>query len=269
MSSFDYVLAKKHFNFVNPVTCGYEYCLPGSTPGQRKFDFYTLHFVVSGTGIFQVNGKEYQPKKHDCFVMRPNELYYYKADKKNPWHYVWIGFITDIPLPKILDEDIFNEPRLLKPFRALEKNFNIKDDVEEYVYGKMFEILAILRDNKTDDIANNSSNLIAKKTKSFIESNYMNNLTVQQLANLMNLERTYFSVAFKKAEGMSPQKYLNRHRLLQASKLLTNSNYNINQIADLCGFTDAFSFSRAFKNFFGVSPKEYRQEHQNKVRTIP
>lgn len=264
MSTFDYVLSKKHFNFVNPVTCGYEYCLPFNTPGQRKLDFYTLHFVVSGTGIFQANGKEYQPKTGDCFVMRPNELYYYKADGNDPWHYIWIGFITDVSLPKSLNNDVIHEPKLLRPFLSLEENYNMRDDVEEFVYGKMFEILAILRDNKNSTLSHKSFDLIAQKTKSFIESNYMNKLTVQQLANLMNLERTYFSAAFKKSEGISPQKYLNQHRLLQASKLLTSSNYNVSQIADLCGFSDAFSFSRAFKNYFGVSPKEYRIEHQNK-----
>lgn len=70
---------------------GYEECDPGHSYGPAVRKSYMIHYVTEGKGIFTTNGKTYQLKKGDAFLMCPGEQIYYEADKKNPWCYAWIG----------------------------------------------------------------------------------------------------------------------------------------------------------------------------------
>lgn len=74
------------------------------------------------------------------------------------------------------------------------------------------------------------------------------------------LEATY-TAFFKKNLNLSPQAFLTQLRMEKAKEKLLNSNYAIQQIANITGYTDAFTFSKAFKRYTGLSPKYYREKH--------
>ena len=97
-----------------------------------------------------------------------------------------------------------------------------------------------------------------------IHAEYMNALTVSELAKRLNLERTYFSSLFKRTLGVSPQQYLLQLRMETAAKLLTEQGERPTTAAISVGYTDLFNFSRMFKRYFGVSPRAYAEEHRDK-----
>ena len=61
---------------------------------------------------------------------------------------------------------------------------------------------------------------------------------------------------FKKSEGVSPQEYLIRLRLKRGREFI-EKGFNVSETATMCGFSDVFSFSKAFKKQLGVSPSGY------------
>ena len=81
----------------------------------------------------------------------------------------------------------------------------------------------------------------------------------------MPLNYDYIRKLFKKETGVTPSEYLLKERMALAQKLLSSgisnrfSRYSISQIAEACGFSEPLYFSRVFKQYFGVSPSEYKQ----------
>ena len=96
----------------------------------------------------------------------------------------------------------------------------------------------------------------------FMNGNYINDLTITQLASMYNVSRSFFSTTFKSETGVSPKEYLCNIRIANAKEYLTNSSHSIMEIAKLCGYRDVFYFMRHFKEKESVTPSQYRKLHQ-------
>lgn len=93
----------------------------------------------------------------------------------------------------------------------------------------------------------------------YIEKNLSKQIILSDLAEILYLNKVYFSNEFKRVFGVSPNRYINNKRLDQAKKLLLNTNKRISEITAECGFNGQLYFSRFFKEKVGVSPLEYRK----------
>ncbi len=84
-------------------------------------------------------------------------------------------------------------------------------------------------------------------------------LSVSGLARSISLSASHLRCIYRKAMGMSIGAYWRTMRIHKAGELLGNSDLNVTQIAQACGFDSVFSFSRAFRTMRGVSPRQYRK----------
>lgn len=98
---------------------------------------------------------------------------------------------------------------------------------------------------------------LLQKILEFIEANYKEDCSLEDLSNSLGYSYVYLSRYFKKMVGMSFNSYVNIYRLNYACYLLNNSNENILNIAIECGYKSIRSFNRNFKNHFGISPNEF------------
>ena len=87
---------------------------------------------------------------------------------------------------------------------------------------------------------------------------HRSDLSLTSVAAHVNLSPGFFSTLLKKETGMRFAELLGDLRLKRAQDLLKNSEFNINEIAQKCGYTDIAYFSRCFKKRFGVSPSSWR-----------
>jgi AraC-like DNA-binding protein len=90
--------------------------------------------------------------------------------------------------------------------------------------------------------------------KVFLEDNFVDSISVGDAAKDAALSEYHFFRLFKTAFGITPQQYLNQIRLLKSLELLRSGNFSVTEASIASGFTDVFSFSKAFKKYFGVSP---------------
>lgn len=119
-------------------------------------------------------------------------------------------------------------------------------------------------------IVDQSSNLIYKdaadgnadirKVMAYIDEKYQNELTLDEAAKMVFLNKNYFSEMFKKEAGIGFSEYLNKVRVQKAENLLGIRNLKINEIGDMVGYSDAAYFIKVFKKYYGMTPSEYRKK---------
>ena len=97
-----------------------------------------------------------------------------------------------------------------------------------------------------------------RKAERFIWENYTSKISLQEIASASGLSAPYFSTIFKVEMGENLSSYLNRIRVEKASRMLTETDLSLSEIAGACGFEDQSWFSKTFKHFIGVSPGKYR-----------
>ena len=91
-----------------------------------------------------------------------------------------------------------------------------------------------------------------------IEARMQDLPTLDELASLTGISRTYFSYLFKEVMGIKLQRYLAEARLNKARDLLSNIDLKIKEIAFEAGFSDPNYFCRTFKKKTGLSPTDWR-----------
>jgi transcriptional regulator GlxA family with amidase domain len=96
----------------------------------------------------------------------------------------------------------------------------------------------------------------------FIEKNYAEKITVDELANHCSLSRRNFERRFKKATNYSPAEYIQYLKIEAARKQLESSRYHINEVMYAVGYNDNKAFRTTFKKITGLSPLEYRNRFQ-------
>lgn len=96
------------------------------------------------------------------------------------------------------------------------------------------------------------------KAIAFIESNWTIDIQLKDIAAQANISPYHFHRVFKSLTGDTTKEFLTRLRLEKAALKLKHSQNDIGQIAFDCGYQNHETFTRAFKDYFGLSPLEYR-----------
>jgi AraC-like DNA-binding protein len=92
----------------------------------------------------------------------------------------------------------------------------------------------------------------------YIDKNLDKELTRDILADYCGFSTARFHVVFQKFTGMAPMTFVKHQRMKKAKLLLARTDIPISQISGMTGYYDPYTFSRAFKNTVGISPKPYR-----------
>jgi AraC-like DNA-binding protein len=86
-------------------------------------------------------------------------------------------------------------------------------------------------------------------------------LNVAELARKLDMSPNHLTAIFRKAAGFPPLEYFQRRRIHHASRMLLNPQASITDISVSLGFADSAHLSRAFKQFHGISPRDYRRKY--------
>jgi len=250
----DVIIQDMGFSDLNPVQFGYENCNKSHSFGLAIRTHWLIHFVVSGYGIFRINGNEYIIKPGEMFVIPPYIETYYEADEVNPWSYIWVGFTTTGNITENLS-DVIKCPEAKMIFNSMKNCENYSDGRSAYLCARLWDLFALLSKGGKNEYG------YVEKALEFIHSNYMYNITVEGIARHLNLDRTYFSVIFKRKNGLSPKQYLLNYRMNIAATLINEKDIAISVVANSVGYSDLYTFSKMFKRHFGISPTSYAKKH--------
>lgn len=259
---------------------GWERCAPAHSFGPAARNHYLFHYILSGTGTLMADDSKgvtqtYSIKSMQGFMIFPNQITTYVADKQLPWEYVWlefdglrvkslldtIGLSLDKPVyharNKNLREDMANEMLYISRH---------KDESPFHLIGHLYLFLDYLLRSAADEQLEHGSKLrefYIHEALTYIEHNFQNEITIEDIAGVCGLNRTYFGKIFKEALGKTPQEFLLNYRMLKAAELLKLTSLSIGDVGLAVGYANQMHFSRAFKNNYGISPREWR--YQNHV----
>lgn len=144
---------------------------------------------------------------------------------------------------------------------------------ELIIKSRLFEMIYhIFRYCERADKSTAYEDIVYEKLKlslRYLEENYAENITVEQIASLSNYSESHFSKLFKQLTGESFNQYLKNYRLETAANRIMNEKTKISEIAVACGFSNLSYFSRAFYDKFQMTPSEFRkEENQRQIRML-
>ena len=244
----------------------------GWGPGVR--DHYLLHYVVSGKGHYESDGRTFVLQPGDAFLALPDTPIYYRADHEQPWEYCWVGF-SGAMAPLLLAQTPFSHRTpVLHPASGERLRQALLDIYEargtDYpsavrMAGYLQAMLGLLMENNVKRGEEALADY-ARQGATFLQQNYSRAISVEDAARQAGVSRSYLYRAFRAEFDCSPSVYLTRYRIQRACQLLSHSTLAVGAVAASVGFEDPFYFSRAFRREKGVTPTEYRARNgQNNV----
>lgn len=258
---------------------GYEQCQPLHSFGPFVRNHYLFHYVISGKGVLYSDDEN-----HNCsvyhlsggsgFLIEPGYSNMYSADQNEPWEYVWIEFgglrsRECMEAAGISQKQPIYTPDTPEHARKLQESMMaIVTDKESSSMG-MIGMLYLFLDHlirysssKRQIQGGRLGAFYVREIMTYIEQNYAQDISVEDMAKRCKLDRSYFGKIFKKEVGQSPQEFLIRYRMSKAADLLATTNLTIREIGERVGYENQLHFSRAFKSVYDIPPREYRQKNR-------
>lgn len=240
---------------------------------QREMhDSFLLLYTINGEGSVRSGDFEFSLPSDfaviiDCHI--PHE-YHSISDK---WEFMWIHFggsgifpLFDITYPN-------NSIRAVCMENAEDFDKRINDIIDEvkqndiaahiHISSHMHSIFnavclaALEKDNVS--IKHNSADDVRAVIK-YIEKNYFNQITVDDMIKDIHISKYHFIRRFKRAMGITPYSYLTNYRINMSKKFLRSTDKTISEIAEICGFLDISNFITHFKKHTGQKPLQYRRD---------
>lgn len=127
------------------------------------------------------------------------------------------------------------------------------DDLIEWLYHEFLHITGYIKPQHSIDY----SNKVVQSTKEYLEAHYMEDISLEDVAEQVNISPQYFSKLIKKNTGFNFIDWLSMLRVKKAKELLLNTNLTVKEICYSVGYKDPNYFSRIFKKRTGLTPSEF------------
>ena len=246
---------------------------------------FEIGLVTSGDGTYRINGADYHISGKDLMIISPKTLHSGGTGNQtmSTDSFVFhLGFLCSI-IPDSTTINYFNpiingkilfkpvispshpgHAELLDCFLQLKEchrakplyyEFKLKELLLHFFY-LLFKYRCITEQKKPSVIHENEEK--TRMILAYLAEHFDEEITIEQLADMAGFSACHFMNTFKKYVGIPCNKYINHLRLDNATKRLTETNDSIMNIATSVGYNNVSYFNRAFKSYFGTTPKDYR-----------
>jgi len=258
-----------------------------------------IALCLEGKGKFIFGNKEYSVSPGDIFVVDNFENHAALAEPNEAIVFLFIIFLPDliaVPGSRIFDCEY------LSPFWYDSKTFRNKIDAntsaakeiapimheikklwdekdigyKHLAYANLIRILGLLiKHYKITDGANSTtrihSHIKIQPAINYINQHFTENITLEDVANIIHMSVSRFRHFFKEATGVSFKDYINYLRLNEAKKLLITTDLRLNEIVEKAGFSGTYHFYKKFYDYLSMTPNDYRKYYRDNVisKVIP
>lgn len=247
-------------------------------------DLAEIVLIYQGTGNYMINNRKHTVKKGDLLIYNAGVVHDENPapDTNLAFYTIAVGslHLPGLPENTIIPTDMgvrfhttdsYND--LLCLFRMIFDNLaEDKPDNERFcndllhaLLGKVLSVAEYLHQNpEASDSSEifDSQSVLTDQVMKFVDENYMNPITIQEIADALYASPYYISHVFKRETGYSPIQYLLRRRIGEAQTLLIRTNTPIVDIAGIVGYDSQSYFTSQFTRYVGMPPKQYRIKYR-------
>ena len=222
-----------------------------------------LIFNFSGKSTVYFNGEVLKTTPGTLRFLPNGEVKEYIVEREENGECIDIQFYTDRPIsPVAFVLDMQNNVKVSALFKQIFSVWVAKND--GYYFECISLLYKILSEMQKNDYIPEKQYLIIKPAVDHIFENFhKTDISVEKLAELCNVSYSYFKRLFIKKYRVSPKQYIIRLKLNFACDLIRQGDISFTRIAEQCGFSDIYFFSRQFKAYTGITPTEYREKYKS------
>lgn len=233
---------------------------------------YVLIFCIAGKGWYNFNQEKKQVSAGQFFILPPNRMHAYGADRDDPWSIYWVHFLgkqsehfalqdnDSLMTTKLRDNDL-----RIALFEEIINLLSIGWSTENLSYAHycLGHLLAMFRYNRIYDRGKNLiPSDVCETAIVFMKSRVYHKLRLDDIAKKVNLSPSHFSSIFRKRTNRAPMEYFIFLKIQKACHLLDTTSLRIKEISSSLGFDDPYYFSRLFSKVMLISPAAYRKRHK-------
>ncbi|NLY49176.1 MAG: AraC family transcriptional regulator [Clostridiales bacterium] len=276
------------YNDFNPTVFYVSKCKMTKNGTMHEHDYAELAYILSGKGKYLVDGVEYDVAAGDLVICNPGVPHTHLVINKDEPTIEFIAGFNDFHFINMPPNSIM----LKDGSHIMHTNAELKQKIMMHCYEMIAEkessnmskyfmikthlmqmLILVMREILNDDSIEQSpcsfesynKNYAVKQIINYLNQNYNEKISLEQIAHNMYLSPVYISKIFKEETGESPINYLIKIRLEKARNILLRSNENsIKSIANQVGYDDVYHFSKLFKKYYGISPLHYRKKEMEK-----
>ena len=231
---------------------------------QHFHETFCISLIHSGIEVINVNGQQFFSEKCCITITNPFEVHSNPILDKNVqlafdtiyvsqdvMKYMCNGQHIIFQNRKIIDQ--YANQLFLQVIQVMDANDQALIELHLGKFIQHIQHFGIIRDNAIFDSDNSEMNLI----KTYIDQNISEKMSLDDLAKIANINKFGFAKKFKLATGMSPANYILMKKIFK-SKQLIEKETELTQIAFDFDFSDLAHFSKTFKRFVGIAPRNYQ-----------
>lgn len=235
----------------------------------RGISFYQIFFCENGSGEVITDNTKFIVNKNQLFILPPNAPHEYHSLTED-WIVHFIGFngticsqlIHQLEMDKTVvytidDRSLF--PDTITNMLEIYKHY---DNFKLELSAKCYYLIINMANSLKPIVGKNDfkKNRIIDGVIAFIESNYQNNINLDDIADSCGISKEYMCYIFKKEMKQTIINFLCIERISHARKeLLQYPDKKVYEVAESCGFQDPSYFGLVFKKIVGVSPEKFRR----------
>ncbi|MBZ9686747.1 AraC family transcriptional regulator [Clostridium estertheticum] len=250
---------------------GIEYIEKGVVRNNGYHD-YQWSYCVEGRGKFIIDEKSYEIGPNTAFFFRRDIPHQYFPIQE-PWITKWMTF-NGVAVNGLLNYMNINNWEIINLSQKKDIDYIIEDiykilslsDKEKHVSASslLYKFLIKMSELKENSFKEGNLNLYKKLQPviTLMENNYSGIITLEEMAEKVNVNKYYLCRIFKEAYLITPFEYLNQLRIQKSKEVIINNKYlKINQIAFNVGFNDTSYFCSMFRKIEGCTPIEFKKRH--------
>ena len=235
-----------------------------------------LDFCLHGTAEVTVNGRRIALAAGQCLLVNSGDVHSLRIVQKEPYEAITLLIDFEVIRRYISKWEFFyfdlqDNINIMKECGAIMEeiwtcNCKMQNGYEAFICSKLMYIIFLLINHciklpESGVLSMQKALVPVQKAIQFIQQNYKNQITLQEVSQHCNFSRTYFCKYFKENTGRTFCQCLKEVRLKNAQEqLLKNTAAGITDIAYDSGFPNVKSFISAFRETFGMTPGRYRKK---------
>lgn len=247
--------------------------------GPKVVDYYLLHHVISGKGLFRMGEYEAELTAGHSFLIHPGQLFHYVSDERDPWHYRWVAFAGTQADSLIMEAGLSQQQSVVHSGEDQEPAERCRFIFEAFrgrgtsasleASGHLHLLFARLYEAASERAPSSlrpdsHSDELVRQVVGYLSTQYPEPVTIEGMAETLGYNRAYLSRMFKQHTSLSPITFLTKLRVDHGRRLLRERpELTVEQIASSVGFQDSLYFSKQFRRWYHQAPTEYRNEALN------